>query len=276
MYRLLIIAAGLCASTFASGALAQGAPPQGAPLPPPGAPADVAPAGAITWEVKNRFRLFRHETDFQRHVAAHRGDGILGAERRLASGSGGRGWARLMLNGLCVDTAGTVARTCERDGVKEPYLVPSDHRIGVALTGAAADATCAWTFEQVDRQTQNATKPCRDEVQVRIAYGAPAFATVDVQRADGTAHARQRGNPRPRSVDRRPRRFDRVRRRQSRPADRARRFRLLFPPRSQRRRQRILPAEPLRLQRQPRLRDGDGAPRPASPPAPGSASAPAG
>src|SRR5438132_1616446 len=39
----------------------------------------------IEWEVKNRFRLFRNEADFQRHVAAMRSDGVLAAERRLAS-----------------------------------------------------------------------------------------------------------------------------------------------------------------------------------------------
>jgi len=48
----------------------------------------------IEWEVKNRFRLFRHEADFQRHVAAAHGDGVLAAERRLARATDGRGWAR--------------------------------------------------------------------------------------------------------------------------------------------------------------------------------------
>src|SRR6266508_3613569 len=47
----------------------------------------------IQWEVKNRFRLFRNEADFQRHVAAHRGEGVLAAERRLARDSDGRGCA---------------------------------------------------------------------------------------------------------------------------------------------------------------------------------------
>src|SRR5262245_20042767 len=57
-----------------------------------GGPSASAPH--IEWEVKNRFRLFRNETDFQRHVAATRNDGVLGAERRLAIASDGRGWAR--------------------------------------------------------------------------------------------------------------------------------------------------------------------------------------
>ena len=58
----------------------------------PSGPGTSAPR--IEWEVKNRFRLFRNETDFQRHVAAARNDGVLGAEHRLAISSDGRGWAR--------------------------------------------------------------------------------------------------------------------------------------------------------------------------------------
>ena len=48
----------------------------------------------IEWEVKNRFRLFRSEADFQRHLASWRTDGVLGSERRLDVESDGRAWAR--------------------------------------------------------------------------------------------------------------------------------------------------------------------------------------
>ena len=54
-----------------------------------GSPSASAPR--IEWEVKHRFRLFRSEADFQRHVAATRNDGVLGAERRLEISSDGRG-----------------------------------------------------------------------------------------------------------------------------------------------------------------------------------------
>ena len=60
----------------------------------------------VSWEVKNRFRLFRYESDFLKHVDAERGDGILAAEQRLARTTDGHGWARTMLNGLCVDASG--------------------------------------------------------------------------------------------------------------------------------------------------------------------------
>src|SRR5439155_1088238 len=45
----------------------------------------------IDWEVKRRFRLFRRETDFQRHVRAARAGSVLAAERQLETATGGRG-----------------------------------------------------------------------------------------------------------------------------------------------------------------------------------------
>ena len=157
-----------------------------------GPPVQAQPAAAaadlrIAWEVKNRFRLFRHESDFLRHVAAERGDGVLAAERRLASASAGRGWARLVLNGLCIDGVGNVAVTCERDGVRESYLAPVDHPIGVRLAEPVAAAECTWRFEQIDQPVQQFTAPCGDEMKLRIRTGSPTFATVDVSRPDGTS-----------------------------------------------------------------------------------------
>ena len=89
----------------------------------------------IEWEVKNRFRLFRNEADFQRHVAAMRSDGVLAAERRLASETDGRGWARDMIERLCVDRVGRLLEFCDRDGEREIYLAPRDHRVSVTLAG---------------------------------------------------------------------------------------------------------------------------------------------
>src|SRR4029450_9244682 len=77
----------------------------------PTAPAHAQGGGAaprIEWEVIHRFRLFRSEADFQRHVAATRNDGVLGAERRLEISSDGRGWARDVGERLCVGRAGGV------------------------------------------------------------------------------------------------------------------------------------------------------------------------
>src|SRR5947199_776485 len=82
----------------------------------------------IDWEVKNRFRLFRSEADFQRHVAAYRTD-VLGAERRLEIESDGRGWARDTVERLCIERTGRLMEPCDRDGVRESYFAPRDHRV---------------------------------------------------------------------------------------------------------------------------------------------------
>jgi hypothetical protein len=157
--------------------------------------ATVAPAQTtgdsdlrIAWEVKNRFRLFRNESDFQRHVAAHRGDGVLAAEQRLARASDGRGWAREMVTRLCVDGTGKLLETCERDGERELYLSPRDHRIGVVVVGAVpVGATCVWSFEGGEGSPKQYTAPCDEEVRLRVRYGKPTVAAVDVALGDGSA-----------------------------------------------------------------------------------------
>src|SRR5580704_5641617 len=97
------------------------------------------PAGSpyIAWEVENRFRLFAHEADFERHVAAYKaaiaqsgasGSLTLDAERILAQRSDGRGWAKD--TSICFDGAsGRLQRTCARgpDGEDENYINPADH-----------------------------------------------------------------------------------------------------------------------------------------------------
>jgi hypothetical protein len=142
----------------------------------------------IEWEVKNRFRLFRSERDFQRHVAAWRNDGVLGSERRLAQASDGRGWARDTVERLCVNRAGVLMEFCERDGTREIYLSPVDHRVGVVLAGQLPEnVSCIWTFTDRDSQPRQASVACDEEVRLRVAYGQPTTATVDVVLPDGTA-----------------------------------------------------------------------------------------
>ena len=168
---------------FALAALA----PLAGPVRAPAQPVAFTQGLAIEWEVKSRFRLFRYESDFLKHVAADWSDGILAAEQRLARSTEGHGWARTMLNGLCVDGAGRPVETCERDGEKEVYLSPTDHRIGVVVPSAPADATCAWSFENGEDPAQAVTVPCTEEVRLRIRYGRPTIATADITFADGTA-----------------------------------------------------------------------------------------
>jgi hypothetical protein len=140
----------------------------------------------IDWEVKNRFRLFRSDEDFQRHVAAHRGDGVLAAERRLSIASDGRGWARDMVDRLCVDQTGRLPDVCQRDGVRENYLAPEDHAVAVILAGTLPpNATCAWTFDDGEGAPRQAAMPCEEDVRLRVAHGRPTIASVTVTSPNG-------------------------------------------------------------------------------------------
>ena len=150
------------------------------PLPP--AAAQTASDGTlrISWEVRNRFRLFREERDFLLHVESARGRSILASERALELQSDGRGWARNMVNRLCIDLNGHVSEPCNRDNVKESYLTPIDHPVAVRLDGVVpVGATCAWSFDDGDGPQQS-TFDCAEPVNLRVRYGRQTVATVDV------------------------------------------------------------------------------------------------
>jgi lysophospholipase L1-like esterase len=168
-------------------------PPQAETLPPPGgtAPPPERPVSSgtiqIDWQVKNRFRLFRNEDDFRKHADAHQGDGVLAAERRLAELTDGRGWAGDLIGRLCLDGTGRLAGTCERDGEKENYLSPEDHRIGVRLKGAVPPgAVCAWRFDDGTPPPQQISVPCTEEVRLRVRYGRTTLAAVGLTNQDGS------------------------------------------------------------------------------------------
>ena len=157
-----------------------------------GAAAHAQPRGAgtahIEWEVKNRFRLFRSEADFQRHVAATRNDSVLAAEQRLARETDGRGWARDMVERLCVDRAGKLLEFCDRDGEREVYLSPRDHRVGVVLAGTVpANEGCVWSFDDGEGPAREVSAACTEEVKARLPYGRPSTVSVDIILLDGTA-----------------------------------------------------------------------------------------
>src|SRR5450631_1002449 len=137
---------------------------QGAP-----AAAQGAPDGPmqISWEVRNRFRLFREERDFLLHADSARGRSILGSEQALELQSDGRGWARNTVNRLCIDLAGHVSEPCIRDSVKESYLTPTDHPVTLRLSGQVpVGATCAWTFDDGEAP-QTSTFDCSEAVNFR-------------------------------------------------------------------------------------------------------------
>lgn len=138
------------------------------------------PQMQIAWEVRNRFRLFKEERDFREQAEAQSGLSVLAAEQALERQSEGRGWARNVVNRLCIDLAGRVNEPCSRDGVKESYLTPNDHPVTVRLTGAVpVGAVCAWTFDDGDGP-RNTTQDCAEPINLRVRYGKPTMATADV------------------------------------------------------------------------------------------------
>ena len=184
----MIICALLMGAPGARQATAQTAPSaaQTAPAAAQGAPA-AAPQGApdgqmqISWEVRNRFRLFREERDFLLHTESARGRTILSSEQALELQSDGRGWARNTVNRLCIDLAGRIGEACTRDGVKESYLTPSDHPVTVRLTGEVpVGATCAWSIDDGEGSPRQSTLDCAEPLNFRARYGRPTAASVDV------------------------------------------------------------------------------------------------
>jgi hypothetical protein len=134
----------------------------------------------ISWEVRNRFRLFREERDFLLHVESARDRSVLSSEDALELQSDGRGWARNMVNRLCIDLSGRISEPCTRDNVKESYLTPIDHPITIRLSGAVPiGATCAWTIDDGDGPQQS-TFDCAEPLNMRVRSDRPTVATVDV------------------------------------------------------------------------------------------------
>ncbi len=181
-HRFILVAAGFLLAICAYGSSrAQEATPDLAG--PPAAQA-IEPATGVTidWEVANRFRLFRDERDFRRQVEASRGKSVLEAERALAEDTDGRGWAHDMVVRLCLDGVGRVTDQCVRDGTRENYLNPADHRVTVRLAGVVpTGATCAWSFAaQGDTMPVTASGDCAEPMAVRARYGAPTAASVDI------------------------------------------------------------------------------------------------
>ncbi len=148
---------------------------------------DTAPdALRIEWQVKNRFRLFRNDSDFERQVAALKEDGIRAAETRMESAGDGRGWAKDVVDRLCVDAAGQLRETCQRDGETENYLAPKDHRVNAVLAGQVPEGSrCTWDFDDGTVPVQRITVDCRENVTVRLRYGKPTVASVGVVAPDG-------------------------------------------------------------------------------------------
>jgi len=158
-------------------------------LPAQWAAAQIGPAAKgvpdgpmqISWEVRNRFRLFREERDFLLHTESARGRSVLSSEQALELQSDGRGWARNTVNRLCIDLAGRVNEPCTRDNVRESYLTPTDHPVVMRLTGQVpVGATCAWSLDDGEGPPRQSTLDCAEQVNFRARYGRPTVASVEV------------------------------------------------------------------------------------------------
>jgi len=177
--RLIVLGAALALLTGLASVV-----PLGAQTPGPAAGVDSGMR--ISWQVRNRFRLFREERDFLLHAESLRAGNVLASEQALEVQSDGRGWARNMVNRLCIDLGGRVNQPCTRDNVKENYLTPVDHPITVRLTGQIpVGATCAWTFDDGD-SPQLSTLDCAEPINLRVRYGRNTQATVDVSSGSDT------------------------------------------------------------------------------------------
>jgi hypothetical protein len=139
----------------------------------------------ISWEVRNRFRLFREEKDFLLHVEALAGRSVLESEEILARQSDGRGWARNMIGRLCIDGAGRIAEPCVRDGTSENYLAPSDHAVTVRLSGADG-ISCDWSFQTGGDPPQTLSADCGEVVDLHVRYGLPTLVSVEVGGAESS------------------------------------------------------------------------------------------
>jgi hypothetical protein len=158
-------------------------------LPVGRAAAQGTPDMQISWEVRNRFRLFREERDFLLHTDAARNGSILRSEQALELQSDGRGWARNTVNRLCIDFAGHISEPCTRDNVKESYLTPVDHPVTVRLSGQVpVGAVCAWSFDD-GGGPQQTTQDCAEPINLRARYGLRTVATVNVSSgSEGEQH----------------------------------------------------------------------------------------
>jgi lysophospholipase L1-like esterase len=156
----------------------------------------------ITWEVKNRFRLFKNEDDFIYVKKFHGSGGVFAEETALAADTNGNGWAAPLVEGddksgrdprLCIDGRGGLADICTRDYValngsdrktiRESYLNPAKHRIEVKLQGTLpVGARCSWKLVTDGDETTAKIKrdqpeqPCRNEI-----FDVPYGKTTQVQ-----------------------------------------------------------------------------------------------
>lgn len=145
-------------------------------------PATPAPAvaPAIQWRLENTFRMFKRPEDTDAMRTAYRtlatelgrAPTVLELEQRLATATGGWGWAENLVGHVVQD-----ACWYRRDEACSPYARPTSHRVQVSLgdqTGA-----CIWQLD--GKPTAAEPTPCGTPVTLEVPYpdGADVTAIVD-------------------------------------------------------------------------------------------------
>ena len=124
------------------------------------------------------------------HAAGASLGSVLAAEHLLARQTDGRGWARDMVERLCADGAGRCWTPASATACARTIWPRTHHRRRAAGRHVPAGVACAWTFDDGKAAAQ-VNAACDEEVKLRVAYGKPTIATVDITRPDGSATARR-------------------------------------------------------------------------------------
>ena len=113
---------------------------------------------------------------------------MLAAEQRLRTTPAGLGWAKDIVGNLCLDNSGDLMQTCERDGERENYLAPRDHRSASSCPATVPPgAACSWTSMPARDRCGRTKRRATGEIMLRVPYGRITVATVDIPLGDGTA-----------------------------------------------------------------------------------------
>ncbi len=217
-------------------------------------PAEPDSGVTIDWEVKNRFRLFRRESDFQRHVIANRAGSQSPPNINSARHRGAR---------LGTEPGRSSLR--QRRGHAARHLRP---RWRARELSRAENSSCRRAARrrgaggrhlQLELRRRHHPAETGERALQPAGRAASCPRQADHRRRRHHAAGQQRRqrlgrDPSPRPADRRNGRLGRRRRRQSGPAHCAGRRGLLFPAFPRRGARRIFPAEPARLQGRQGLR----------------------
>lgn len=146
----------------------------------------AAGAATIEWEATDRFRFFKNEKDFQRHVdkfarVKDQTRRVLSTERLFYEDDEFKkdGWASKVVDHVCWNRWNDkLLTTCHRNDKTESYLNPQTIAIKLTLKDAPPSANCRWVVRGHNKQLlRDTTQPC--EREVRLPLPVP-YRTTDI------------------------------------------------------------------------------------------------